>query len=116
MSEDLRLSLGGRRTMTSHRGKNKRRHPVSAPILHRALDDGGDIGDAAASDADCHPGAGPEPRREPAALELLACLATDIANAEVGEVLAGDEQAGWKHRKGGQILYFNIVGMLKYKI
>ena len=102
--------------MTSHRGKNKWQHSVSGPVLHRALDDGGDIGDAAATDADCHPGAWPEPRREPAALELLARLATDIAKAEVGEVLASDEQAGWKHRKGGQILYFNIVGMLKYKI
>ena len=89
MSEDLRLSLGSRSTMTSHRGKNKRRHPARGPVLHRALDDGGDIGDAAASDADCHTSAGRELRREPAPLELLARLASDIAKAEVGEVRGG---------------------------
>ena len=102
--------------MTSHRGKHKWRHSPSAPVLHGALDDGRDIRDATAADADCHSSAGPKPGRESALLELLARLAADIAEAKVGEVLAGDEQAGWKHRKGGQILYFNIVGLLKYKI
>ena len=84
--------------MTSHRGKNKWRHPVSAPVLHGALDDGRDVGDAAAADADRHASARPKPRREAAALELVARLASDIAQTQVGEILTNDEQAGRKHQ------------------
>ena len=97
-SEDVRLSLGRRRTMTSHRGENKWRHPVVAPVLHDALDDGRDVGDAAAADADRHAGAGPKPRREAAVLELAARLCTDIGQAAVRKILANEEQAGRKHQ------------------
>ena len=84
--------------MTAHRRKDKWRHPARAPVLHDALDDRRDIGDAAAPDADGHASARPKPRRELAVLQLLACLASDIAKAQVGEVLASDEQAGWEHQ------------------
>jgi hypothetical protein len=84
--------------MTSHRWKHKWQHSPSAPVLHGALDDGRDIGDATAADADCHSHAGPKPSRESAVLELLARFAADIAEAKVGEVLAGDEQSRRKHQ------------------
>lgn len=84
--------------MTSHRGNNEGRHCVSAPVLHGALDDGCDVGDAATPDADSHASAGPEPRREPAALELVARLCTDIRQAQVRKILTNDEQAGRKHQ------------------
>ena len=73
-------------------------HPVVAPVLHDALDDVGDVGDAAAADADGHAGAGLKPRGEAAVLELAARLGTDIGQAEVGEILADEEQAGRKHQ------------------
>ena len=109
MSEDFRLSLRSRSTMTSHRGKNKWRHRVSAPVLHDAVDDGRDIGDAAASNADGDASAGPKPRREVAAIELVARLYPDIANAEVREILANDEQAGWKHQASSGRLTLSFI-------
>jgi hypothetical protein len=45
--EHVRLSLRGRRTMATHRGKNEWRHSVAAPVLNDALDDRGDVGYAA---------------------------------------------------------------------
>ncbi len=98
MSEDLRLSFRSRSTMTSHRGKHKCQHAPTTPVLHGALDDGRDIGDATAADADCHSSAGPKPLRESAVLELLPRLAADIAEAKVGEVLAGDQPSRRKHQ------------------
>jgi len=95
--------------MTSHRGKNKWRHRVSAPVLHDAVDDGRDIGDAAASNADGDASAGPKPRREVAAIELVARLYPDIANAEVREILANDEQAGWKHQASSGRLTLSFI-------
>ena len=69
-----------------------------APVLHDALDDAGDIGDAAAADANRHTGAGLKPRREAALFELAVRLRTDIGQAEVWEILADEEKTGWKHQ------------------
>src|SRR5438874_6003196 len=98
MREDVRLSLRGRRTVTSHCRKNHWRHPVSAPVLHHAVDDDRDIGDAAAPDADCDASARSKTRREVAVLELAVRLCTNIGQAEVREILANHEQARWKHQ------------------
>jgi hypothetical protein len=103
MSEDLCLTLRSRSTMTSHCGKDEWRHPLSAPVLHGALDDVRDIGDAAAPDADGHASAGLKPRRESAALELVARFGTDIGQTEVREILTNDEQAGGKHQASGEL-------------
>jgi hypothetical protein len=67
---------------------------VSAPVLHGALDDVRDVGNAAAPDADGHASAGRKPRRESAAPELAAGLGTDIGQTAVREILTDDEQAG----------------------
>jgi hypothetical protein len=74
--------------MTAHCRENKGRHPVTLPILHDAVDDGGDVGDTAAADADRHAGTWPEPRREAAVLELSARLSRDVGQAPVRKVLA----------------------------
>jgi hypothetical protein len=71
---------------------------VVAPVLHDALNDVGDVGDAAAPDANRHTGAGRKPRGEAAVLELAVCLYPDIGQAKVGEMLADEEQAGRKHQ------------------
>ena len=88
--EDVRLSLRGGRSMASHRWKNERRHPVSAPVVRGAPDDDRDLGNAAAPDANRHASARTKPRREPAALELAARFCTDITQAQIGKVLAND--------------------------
>ena len=72
--------------------------PWSRQVLHDALDDGGDVGDAATSDADGHAGAGLKARREAALLEPCARLGTDVGKAEVGEILADEQQSGGKHQ------------------
>src|SRR5258708_29629112 len=98
MREDVRLPFRGRRPMTSHRGKNKWPHAVGAPVLHDALNDVGDAGDAAAPDANRHTGAWLKPRGEAAVLELAVRFRTDIGQAKVGEILAKEQQAGRKHQ------------------
>ena len=79
--------------MASHRRKDKWRDPVVAPVLHDALDDGRDVGNAPAPDTNRHPGAGLKTRSEAALLELTARLCTDIGQAEVRETLADKEQS-----------------------
>src|SRR5260221_5302590 len=98
MREDVRLSFRGRRPMTAHRGKNKWPDPAAAPVPHDALNDVGDVGDAAAPDANRHTGAGLEPGGEAAALELAVRLCTDIGQPKIREILANEEQAGGEHQ------------------
>ena len=71
---------------------------MPAPVLHDAVGDLGDVGDAAAPHANRHAGAGLEPRREAAVLELAPGFCTDIGQAEVREILADEEQAGRHHQ------------------
>jgi N6-adenosine-specific RNA methylase IME4 len=82
---------------------------VSAPVLRDALHDDRNVGDAAAPDADCHAIARPKPRREVAVFELVARLCADIAKAEVREILANDEQAGWKHHASSGRLTLSFI-------
>jgi hypothetical protein len=77
--------------MTAHRRENKGRHPVTLPILHDTVDNGGDVGDTAAADADRHAGTWPEPRCEAAVLELSARLRRDVGEAPVRKVLADEK-------------------------
>src|SRR5258708_5446304 len=98
MREDVCLSFRSRSSMTSHRRKDKWPHPVVAPVLHDALNDVCDVGDAAAPDANRHAGAGLKPRGEVAVLELAVRLGPDIGQAKVREILANEEQAGWQHQ------------------
>src|SRR5262245_59943745 len=84
--------------MTAHRGKDKRRHPVIAPVPHDGLDDRGDVGDAAAPDANREPRAAGKPRREPAALQPDARLGPNVDQPTIGKILADEEHAGGKHR------------------
>jgi hypothetical protein len=71
---------------------------VSAPVLDGALDDGRNVGDAAAADADGHAGAGPKPRGEAALFELPPRFCPHIGQTPVRKILANDEQARRKHQ------------------
>ena len=97
LRQDLRLAFGRCRAMTAHRRKDERRHTVVLPVTHDAVNDRGNVGDASAADADRDAGAGLEPRREAAVLELPARLSPDIRKAEIGKILADEEQPRGKH-------------------
>ena len=71
---------------------------MSVPILHRAVDDGGDVGDATAADADGQACTWTKPRREAAVVELVPCLSRDVAKAAVRKILADEKEARRKHQ------------------
>ena len=80
-----------------------------APVLHDALDDDRDIGDAAAPDTDRHAGAALKPRREAAEFELSARFCTDIGQAAVRKILADEKQTGRKHQASSGALTFSFI-------
>jgi hypothetical protein len=69
------------------------------PVLDRAPDNGGDVGDAAAAHADRNAGAGSRPRREPASFQLLPGFGTDVSQPAIREMLSNEEQAVRQHQR-----------------
>ena len=98
-SEDIRLSLRRGRAVTSHRWKNEGRHPMVAPVLNDGLDNGRDIRDATAADANRDARTGLKLRGEAAPFELAAGFCANIRQPQVRELLPDDEHTGWKHRE-----------------
>ena len=92
MCEDVSLAFGSRRSVAPHGGKHEGFRPAALPVLDHAFDNGGDIGNAPAADADCNPRARFQIRSKTRRLKLPPGLAADILERAIGEVLPDKQE------------------------
>ena len=80
LGQQLALALGGGAAVAAHRGDDERLRAQVAQAVERGADDGGQVGDAAAADADGHPVAAAHAAGQREPLPLPADLAGDVGD------------------------------------
>ncbi len=97
MIEHGGLAFGVRGSVAAHGGEEERLEAARFPEIDDVADDGGEVGDASAADADGDARSGREIGAEVGGGQLAGDGRGDVVKLVVGEILADGEEAGEGH-------------------